>query len=89
MAQQLPVVFADALMSVRLASGVIRITFGSLNDDNKLEPRVMLVVPLDQFNNIVRHLANAANNLIAKAREAQAKTVGKAKKSKSRLEALH
>jgi hypothetical protein len=88
-AQQIPVVFADALMSVRLASGVIRITFGSLNDDNKLEPKVTLVVPLDQFNGIIRHLANAARDLIAKAREAQAKTVGKAKKSKSRLEALH
>jgi hypothetical protein len=46
-------------------------------------------VPLDQFNGIIRHLANAARDLIAKAREAQAKTVGKAKKSKSRLEALH
>jgi len=88
-AQQIPVVFADALMSVRLASGVIRITFGSLNDDNKLEPKVTLVVPLDQFNGIIRHLANAARDLIAKAREAQAKTVGKAKKSKPRFAALH
>ena len=89
MAPQAPVVFADALMSVRLASGVIRITFGSLDDDNKLEPRLTLVVPLDQFGGIVRHLANAARDLIAKAREAQAKAVGKAKKPKPPVAALH
>ena len=89
MAPRTPVVFADALMSVRLASGVIRITFGSLDDENKLEPRVTLVVPFDHFNGIVRHLANAAKELIAKAREAPAKSVGKSKKSKPRLAALH
>ena len=89
MAPQTPVVFADALMSVRLASGVIRITFGSLDDENKLEPRVTLVVPLDQFNGIVRHLANAAKELMAKAREAPAKSDGKSKKSKPPLAALH
>jgi len=88
-AQQTPVVFADALMSVRLASGVIRITFGSLDDENKLETRVTVVVPLDQFNGIVRHLANAAKGLIAKAREAQAKTVDKPKKPKPRHATLH
>jgi hypothetical protein len=88
-AQQTPVVFADALMSVRLASGVMRITFGSLDDENKLEPRVTLVVPFDQFNGIVRHLANAAKELFAKAREAQAKSVGNPKKSKPRLATLH
>ncbi len=89
MAQETPVLFADSLMSVRLASGVIRITFGSLDDENKLQPRVTLVVPLDRFNGIVGHLSNAARGLIAKAREVQAKTVNQPEESKKRNELLH
>ena len=80
MSQHSPVIFADALLSVRLASGVIRITFGSLGDENKLEPTGTLVVPHDQFNGIGHHLAKAAEEVNTKAREAQAKAGDKPKK---------
>jgi hypothetical protein len=88
-AQETPVLFADALMSVRLTHGVIRVTFGSLDDENKLQPRVTLVVPLERFNGIVGHLSNAARGLIAKAREVQAKTVSQPENPKKRNELLH
>lgn len=71
MAEQLPVVFADAVMTVKLANGVVRITLGSLDAENKLEPAGTLILPLNQFHTTVRNLANAVNDLIAKAREAQ------------------
>jgi hypothetical protein len=73
MAQQPPVVFADAVMSVSLANGVVRITLGALDAENKLVPAGTLVMPLNQLSGTVRNLANATNDLIAKAREAQAK----------------
>jgi hypothetical protein len=73
MAQQPPVMFADAVMSVSLANGVVRITLGALDAENKLEPAGTLVMPLNQLGGTVRNLANATNDLIAKAREAQAK----------------
>jgi hypothetical protein len=74
MAEHPPVVFADAVMSVKLANGVVRVTLGSLDADNKLEPAGTLILPLNQFHGTVRNLANAVNDLISKAREAQAKT---------------
>lgn len=73
MALQQPVIFADAVTSVSLANGVVRITFGSLNAENKTEPSGTLVIPLNQLGGTVQNLANATNDLIAKAREAQAK----------------
>jgi outer membrane murein-binding lipoprotein Lpp len=74
MAHQPPVVFADAVTSVSLANGVVRITVGTLDAQNKLEPAGMLVVPINQLSSIVRNLANATNDLMTKAREARAKT---------------
>ena len=74
MPEQPPVVFADAVMGVKLANGVVRITLGSLDADNKLEPAGTLILPLNQFHGTVRNLANAVNDLVAKAREAQAKS---------------
>ena len=73
MAQQPPVIFADALMTVSLANGVVRITLGSLDAENTLEPAGTLVIPVNQLSGTVQNLANATNGLIAKAREAQAK----------------
>jgi hypothetical protein len=73
MAQQPTVVFADAVTSVSLANGVVRISLGTLDAENKLEPAGTLVVPFNQLGSIVRNLANATNDLMAKAREAQAK----------------
>lgn len=76
MADQPPVVFADAVMSVKLANGVVRITFGALDADNKLEPAGTLILPLNQFHGSVKNLANAVNDLIAKTRDAQGKGGG-------------
>jgi hypothetical protein len=73
MAQQPPVIFTDGIISVSLANGVVRITLGSLDAENKLEPAGTLVVPVNQLSGTVQNLANATNGLIAKAREAQAK----------------
>jgi len=73
MAQQPPVIFADGIISVSLANGVVRITLGSLDAENKLEPAGTLVIPVNQLSGTVQNLANATNGLIAKAREAQAK----------------
>jgi hypothetical protein len=73
MAQQPPVIFTDGIISVSLANGVVRITLGSLDAENKLEPAGTLVIPVNQLSGTVQNLANATNGLIAKAREAQAK----------------
>jgi hypothetical protein len=73
MAQQPPVIFTDGVISVSLANGVVRITLGSLDAENKLEPAGTLVIPVNQLSGTVQNLANATNGLIAKAREAQAK----------------
>ena len=73
MAQQPPVIFTDGVISVSLANGVVRITLGSLDAENKLEPAGTLVVPVNQLSGTVQNLANATNGLMAKAREAQAK----------------
>jgi hypothetical protein len=73
MAQQPPVIFTDGIISVSLANGVVRITLGSLDAENKLEPAGTLVIPVNQLGGTVQNLANATNGLIAKAREAQAK----------------
>ncbi len=73
MAQQPPVIFTDGIISVSLANGVVRITLGSLDAENKLEPAGTLVVPVNQLSGTVQNLANATNGLMAKAREAQAK----------------
>ena len=73
MAQQTPVIFSDGIISVSLANGVVRITLGSLDAENKLTPAGTLVIPINQLSGTVQNLANATNGLIAKAREAQAK----------------
>ena len=73
MAHPSSVIFADGLTSASLANGVIRITFGALDAENKLEPAGTLVIPLNQLSGIVQTLVNATNGLIAKAQEAQAK----------------
>jgi hypothetical protein len=73
MAQQPPVIFTDGIISVSLANGVVRITLGSLDAENKLEPAGTLVIPVNQLSGTVQNLANATNGLMAKAREAQAK----------------
>lgn len=73
MAQQPPIIFTDGIISVSLANGVVRITLGSLDAENKLEPAGTLVIPVNQLSGTVQNLANATNGLIAKAREAQAK----------------
>jgi hypothetical protein len=73
MAQQPPVIFTDGVISVSLANGVVRITLGSLDAENKLEPAGTLVIPVNQLSGTVQNLANATNGLMAKAREAQAK----------------
>lgn len=73
MAQQPPVIFTDGIISVSLANGVVRVTLGSLDAENKLEPAGTLVIPVNQLGGTVQNLANATNGLIAKAREAQAK----------------
>jgi hypothetical protein len=73
MAHNPPLVFADTLTSVSLANGVVRISFGAMDAENKIEPAGTLVLPLNQLAGIVQNLANATNGLIAKAREAQAK----------------
>ena len=70
---QPPVVFADAVMSVSLANGVVRIVVGSVDAENKMQPTGTLVMPFNQFGGTLHNLVNAANGLIAKAREAQAK----------------
>jgi hypothetical protein len=73
MAQQAPIVFADAVISVSLANGVVRIVLGSVDAENKMQPTGTLVMPFSQFGGTLHNLVNAANGLIAKAREAQAK----------------
>ena len=73
MAQQSPVIFTDAVTSASLVNGVVRITFGALDAENKMEPAGTLVIPLNQLAGIVQNLANATSGLIAKAREAQTK----------------
>jgi len=73
MTQQPPVIFTDGIISVSLANGVVRITLGSLDAENKLEPAGTLVIPVNQLSGTVQNLANATNGLMAKAREAQAK----------------
>jgi hypothetical protein len=73
MAQQSPVIFTDGVISVSLANGVVRVTLGSLDAENKLEPAGTLVIPVNQLSGTVQNLANATNGLMAKAREAQAK----------------
>ncbi len=72
MSNSLPIIFADGITSVRLANGVVRISLGSLDAENKLQNAGTLVVPVAQFHPTVRNLANAVNDLIAKARDAQA-----------------
>ncbi len=74
MAQQPPVIFADGVMSVSLANGAVRIILGTVDTENKLNPAGTLIVPLNQLAGTVRNLANATNDLMAKAREAQAQT---------------
>jgi len=76
MAQQSPVIFTDGVISVSLANGVVRVTLGSLDAENKLEPAGTLVIPVNQLSGTVQNLANATNGLMAKAREAQAKAGG-------------
>ena len=73
MSESLPMIFADGITSVRLANGVVRISLGSLDAENKLQPSGTLVLPVAQFHPTVRNLANAVNDLIAKARDAQTK----------------
>ncbi len=65
-------IFADGITSVRLANGVVRVNFGSLDADNKLQPAGMLILPVAQFHRTVQNLANAVNDLVAKAKDAQA-----------------
>lgn len=76
MTEQHPVVFADAITSVKLANGVVRITLGSVDAENKLQTSGTLILPLNQFHGMVRNLANAVNDLIAKARKAQGAQAG-------------
>ena len=78
MTEQHPVVFSDAITSVKLANGIVRITLGSLDSENKLQPSGTLILPLNQFHGMVRNLANAVNDLIAKARKAQGAKGGEA-----------
>jgi hypothetical protein len=82
MAQQSPVIFADAVISVSVANAVVRIVFGAVDADNKMEPAGTLVIPFNQLGGTVQNLAKATNDLIAKAREAQAKA-GAAPESES------
>ena len=73
MAQETPAVFADGVMSVTLANSVVRIYLGVSDAENKLQPAGTLIIPLNQLAPTVQNLANATNDLLTKAREAQAK----------------
>ena len=56
---QPPVVFADAVISVSLANGVVRIVLGSVDAENKLQPTGTLVMPFNQFGGTLHNLVNA------------------------------
>jgi hypothetical protein len=70
MAEQSPIVFADTLMGVKLVNGVVRISLGSVEDENKVERAGTLILPLNRFHGMARSLVDGANELISKVREA-------------------
>ena len=60
---QPPVVFADAVISVSLANGVVRIVLGSVDAENKMQPTGTLVMPFNQFGGALNNLVNAYQRL--------------------------
>ena len=72
--QRVPACFVEKINNVSHANGMFRITFAEQEAENTVKDKVCVLIPANQLQNVIKGIANAANEIGNKTETAEKTT---------------